>query len=254
MFDPAELRAAYAPPVLGSPERPGGADQATWLRMNFISSIDGAVTLGGKSGGLNDPWDLQVFLMLRAQADLVLVGAGTLRDEGYDGIRVSGELADWREQQGQTRHPRLGILTRSANLDPASPLFARPMRGGEPDPDWQRPLLLCPESADVTSLTDLVEVVRCSGADPAELDPRMVMAEAAQRGYHHILSEGGPHVFGSLLEADVVDEICLTISPLAVAGRAGRIAVTETEVPREFELTHALPGGKMLFLRYTRAR
>lgn len=98
--------------------------EGTWLRANFVSSIDGAATRDGLSGGLGDAADRRMFELLRYEADVVLVGAGTLRVEEYGGLRVSDAAVAWRTDAGMPAHPALALVSRSLDLDPASPLFA----------------------------------------------------------------------------------------------------------------------------------
>ncbi|QGH68646.1 pyrimidine reductase family protein [Pseudactinotalea sp. HY158] len=240
MFDLDELLEAYRVSDRGRAR----------VRANFIASLDGAATVGGLSGGLNDPWDLQVFTVLRRLADVVLVGAGTLRAEGYGGLRVGAADVAWRREHGLSDHPRLAIATRSARLDPASDLFA-----GAPVP----PLVYAPTpptgaSDDGTgerleALAGVAEVITLPGE---VLDVHAMLAHLAAAGHPQVLCEGGPHLFGSLIDADAVDELCLTLAPVLAGGTAPRISATVAESTRAMRLVHALPGGPMLFLRYER--
>ena len=93
------------------------------LRVNFVASVDGAVTHDGRSGGLSDEADKRHFELLRRVCDVVLVGAGTVRDEGYGAMRVSEESARWRVANGLPEHPVFAIVTASLNLDPESEIF-----------------------------------------------------------------------------------------------------------------------------------
>src|SRR5690606_8293646 len=95
----------------------------TWLRMNFISSLDGAATRGGRSGELGDPADRRLFELLRRSADVVLLGAGTARIEGYGAMRLSDDAAAWRTDAGLAPQPTFALVSRSLALDPASPVF-----------------------------------------------------------------------------------------------------------------------------------
>ena len=106
----AALAALYDYPDLGAPP-------ARWLRANMVASLDGAATVDGHSGGLSNEADQQVFAMLRAHADVILVGAGTARAEGYGPVRPESEGLRWawlREQRSllapitrQTRRERI---------------------------------------------------------------------------------------------------------------------------------------------------
>ncbi|MCM3655844.1 pyrimidine reductase family protein [Agromyces mediolanus] len=215
------------------------------IRMNFVMSLDGAVTLDGRSGGLGDPADRLAMGVLRTLADVVLVGAGTVRAEGYGGLRLRAANRDWRREHGLPDAPRVAIVSSALELDPDDPVFAEAEA---------RPLLLTHEAADParrTALAEVAELVDC-GAD--RVDPLRVRDALAARGMPQVLCEGGPHLFGALLDADLVDELCLSLSPLLVSGSAGRIAQGLTQHTRRMRLVHALPAGELLLLRYARAR
>ena len=83
----ADLAALYAYPDLTAAGPPTAAGSSHWLRANMVTSMDGAATLLGRSGGLSSEWDQQVFAMLRALTDVILVGAGTVRAEHYGPVR-----------------------------------------------------------------------------------------------------------------------------------------------------------------------
>ena len=103
----------------------------------------------------------------------------------------------------------------------------------------------------LAALAEVADVLVC-GEDA--VDPRLMLAAFADRGLNQVLCEGGPHLFGTLIEADCVDELCLTVSPVLEGGSAGRIARGEAAATRPMRLLHALPAGDMLFLRYERRR
>lgn len=231
MFNDAEVRRLYAMPDRARP----------WLRLNFVASIDGAATIGGLSGGLNDPWDLTVFENLRALSDVVVVAAGTVRSEGYDAVYLPERLANWRREQGWSAHPRLAIVTASGNLDPASPPFE--VEGKEP------PLVYSTVECS-PELGQVAEVVHLPAGAGVDL-PAMV-SDLVGRGMTQILSEGGPTLFGGLLEAGLVDELGLTISPVLAGGNATRIVNSVHEHVQNMGLINQVAGGAMLFLRYGR--
>ena len=85
------------------------------------------------------------------------------------------------------------------------------------------------------------------------VDLRHAIDELAARGLPQVLCEGGPHLFGALLAAGLVDELCLSLSPVLVSGDAGRIATGVEVPPQHMRLVHALPADEMLLLRYARA-
>ena len=225
-LDDEQLAAAYAyPENLGAP----------FIRVNFVASADGAASVGGRSAGLGSPADRRVFLLLRELADVVLVGAGTVRAEDYRGAR--------RATRDRDTPPPIAVVTGSALLDPGSRLFT----------DTRvPPIVLTLASAP----PERRERLAAAGGDVVALDrltPDLVLAELARRGLHHVLCEGGPRLFGELVAADAVDELCLTIAPLLVGGAARRIAVgPESEHRHRLELAHALHEDGALLLRYRR--
>lgn len=215
------------------------------VRANFIASLDGAATHEGRTGGLNNADDKQVFDLLRMLCDVVLVGAGTLRAEGYADLRLEPAAVAWRARQGLAAQPTLAIVSGRLDLSPEMAALARaPTRpivfthGRSPPERRQR-------------LSQAADVVVC-GAQA--LDVRAMLAGLAQRGLRQVLCEGGPHLLGTLVEADCVDELCLTLSPVLENGGAGRIAAGAPLAPRRMRLGHVLAAGDMLMLRYERLR
>jgi riboflavin-specific deaminase-like protein len=215
------------------------------VRVNFISSLDGAATVGGLSGGLNNPDDKLVFDTLRLLCDVILVGAGTVRAEGYGGIRFSEADAAWRVQQGLRPQPPVAVVSARLELPPTHPVFLDPAT---------RPIVVTHGAAAPRrrrKLSAVADVLVC-GTD--EVDVGLVLAALAERGLPQILCEGGPHLLGSLIAADAVDEYCLTLSPILEGGAAGRVARGAVQAERRMALQHAFASGDMLFLRYARIR
>ena len=116
-LDDRELAARYSHPDQG-----GSAPY--WLRANMVASLDGAATVGGRSGGLSGRADQQVFAMLRALADVILVGAGTARVEGYRPVKPRTEGVRWSWlREGRAPSPPIAVVTRRLDLDLESPLI-----------------------------------------------------------------------------------------------------------------------------------
>lgn len=212
----------------------------TWLRVNFISSIDGAATRHGLSGGLGDDADHRLFALLRRAADVVLVGAGTLRDEGYGGLRVDDASIAWRTDAGLPPHPVLATISRSLSLDPASPLFADAP---------ERPIVYTVASAPDDRRDALAGVADVVTVGETDADLVRVREDLAARGLHRIHSEGGPHLFGALLAAGAADALHLTLAPTVDSGDAGRIARGPV-APRSARLASVLRSGEELLLHY----
>lgn len=212
------------------------------LRVNFVSSVDGAATRDGLSGGLGDPADRRYFELLRRVADVVLVGAGTVRAEGYGPMRVTEDSVAWREAHGLTPHPVFAIVSGTLELDPDSRIFTEaPIR----------PVVLTTPGRDTSAFAGRADVVESGTGE--RIDAYAAVEALRARGLTRILCEGGPHLFGALLAADVVDELCVTIEPSLEAGEARRIAAGVLAEPRDMELVHVLRSGSTLLLRYRRA-
>jgi riboflavin biosynthesis pyrimidine reductase len=215
-----------------------------WLRVNFVTSLDGAATTAGVSGGLGDGADKRMFELLRRTADVVMVGAGTVRDEGYGPLRVSDASAAWRERRGMPPHPVFAIVTGSLNLDPASTIFTdAPVR----------PVVITTRRADASRTKEFEGLADVIVAGDETLDVALALSGLHERGLVKVLSEGGPSVFGALTAAGAVDELCLTVSARLEAGDARRISNGPLEQPVGMELGHVLRSGSTLLLRYVRS-
>jgi riboflavin biosynthesis pyrimidine reductase len=211
------------------------------VRVNFVASIDGAAARDGRSGGLSGPGDKRYFELLRRVADVVLVGAGTVRTEGYGALRVSDASAAWRVAHGRGAHPVFAIVTRSLGLDPASAIFAdAPVR----------PVILTTSRARGAGRFEAVADVVVAGS--TRVNGAEAVAALAGRGLRRVLCEGGPTLFGAMLADDAVDELCLTVESSLEAGAAPRIAHGEG-VARDMALAGVLRSGSTLLLRYARA-
>jgi len=215
------------------------------VRANFIASLDGAATHEGRTGGLNNADDKQVFDLLRMLCDVLLVGAGTLRAEGYADLRLEPAAVAWRTRQGLAAQPTLAIVSGRLDLSPDMAALAQAPA---------RPVILTHGRSPLEKrqrLSQAADVVVCG---TQALDARAMLANLAQRGLRQVLCEGGPHLLGTLIEADCLDELCLTLSPVLENGSAGRITAGAPLTPRGMRLGHVLAAGDMLMLRYERAR
>jgi riboflavin biosynthesis pyrimidine reductase len=213
------------------------------VRVNFVTSVDGAVELDGFSAGLSGGPDKRVFALLRMLCDGLLVGAGTLRHEGYRALRLDDQRRAWRRERGLPDYPTLVVVSGALDLNPAQAAFAdAPVR----------PIVLTHGRAPANRRAALAPVadVITVGDDAVDLPEALVRLR--ERGLHHLLCEGGPHLFGGLTAAELVDEVCLTVSPLITGPGAGRITAGPTSPPRDMTLRHALQADDTLILRYTR--
>ncbi|MCW2659852.1 MAG: hypothetical protein JWP83_1004 [Mycobacterium sp.] len=238
-----EIDDGELPRLYGYPERDG-----TWVRANFITSLDGGATADGSSGAMGGPGDRHIFNLLRELADVIVVGAGTVRIEGYSGAHLGVSQRQGRQARGQSEVPRLAIVTKSGRLDRGMGVFTR---------TEVPPLVLtCTAVAAETRrrLGDLCDVVDCSGGDPGKVDEAALLAGLAARGMRRVLTEGGPVLLGAFVQRDLIDELCLTMAPYLVGGLARRIATGPGQVLTRMRCAHILTDDAgYLYARYVKA-
>src|ERR1700722_18539719 len=216
-----------------------------WLRANFVSSADGAAYVDGLSGGLSSAGDKQVFGILRVLTDVVLVGAGTARAEEYKPARRRPSLAALRE--GRPAAPPIALVTRTLGLNLASPLFT------EAPPDARTIVITCATSDDdLRAETAKVADVIVAGDEAVDL--AAAVGALRDRGLSRVLCEGGPHLFGDLSAAGLVDELCLSLSPMLAGPGASRIIAGTACDARPLALSQVLAADDgFLFCRYAGA-
>ena len=213
-LDDAEIARLYAYPETDRP----------WIRSNFVATIDGAAHgSDGVSGTLGGDADKQVFDVLRSLADVVLVGAGTARDEGYGPADVP-----------------IALVSRS--LDVPDRLVA------------PGTVVITSADAPAERIAELRATVDVIALGEGGIDWPAVLDELSSRGWNHVLCEGGPSLHGELVGLDLVDEICLTVAPVLAAGPAPRIAHGDAGVDRPMTLGHAIAAGDVLLTRWVRTR
>jgi riboflavin biosynthesis pyrimidine reductase len=223
--------------------------RSCWVRGNMVASLDGGATANGKSGGLGGPGDRAVFGLMRQLADVVLVGAGTVRAENYSGAQFSPAQRQARARRGQAEVPPIAVLTNSAMLDHDAKLFTR---------TEVPPLILtCSDAVEDATrrLGSVAEIVDASGPRPDRADAAAALKALADRGLMRVLLEGGPGILGMLIEDDLLDELCLTVAPLLVGGAAERIATGPGQVHTQMQRGHLLTDeAGYLYARYVKRR
>jgi riboflavin biosynthesis pyrimidine reductase len=213
------------------------------VSFNFVSSLDGAATLNGRSGDLGNAADRRIMVLLRRTADVILLGAGTVRTEGYSGELIDADGTQWRQNHSRSDRPCLAVVSGSLRLDPGLAFFTAAA---------QRPLVFTTAEADPGRRRNLEKVADVITCGQRRLDVDVLIRELKGLGHSRIHSEGGPHLFGTFQQAGRVDELCLSVSPVLTGGPGTRIAVSPHEhpTPRRMRLAHVLRSGDMLFLRY----
>ncbi|WP_369182964.1 pyrimidine reductase family protein [Streptomyces sp. Y1] len=238
--DPSSLEALaalYAYPDQVNRGRP-------WLRANMVTGLDGAAKLDGVSEGLSGDADKRIFGVLRALSDVVLVGAETVRVEGYRPARARAEFAAARAAAGQAPAPAIAIVTRSLDLDLGAPLFTEPL---------VRTVVITTEDAPEERRRAVAEVADLVLAGLGSVDLRTGVAALAERGWTRLLCEGGPRLLGQLATMDLLDELCLSLAPLITGGDAPRI-VHHAQMPdvQRMRLVSLIEQKGFLFTRYLR--
>jgi riboflavin biosynthesis pyrimidine reductase len=232
--------------VIAAEARPA-PDGRPWVLVNMISSLDGAITVEGRSGLLGGPADRAVFSALRAVADVVLAGAGTVRAERYGPARPTDRQRADRRSRGQAEAPTIAVMTRSLDLDLTSRLFT--------DGDGPRPMVItCADApADRKAATEQVADVVVVGDSTVDLPGALALL--GERGMAVVTCEGGPRLNGDLVVDDLIDEWSLTLSPLLTGGDSARAATgPNPPSPRALVLDRLLEGDDHLLARWLRVR
>jgi riboflavin biosynthesis pyrimidine reductase len=216
------------------------------IRVNMVSSVDGAGTVNSLSGGLQTPGDNIVFAALRDLADVVLVGAGTAVAENYRPVHLDDARLELRTAFGFAPTLPLALVSRSLHVDPSAVLFTGADAGA-------RTLVFTVEAADPAIRAGLDEVADVIDCGESDVDLSVVAGVLRERGLARVLCEGGPSLFGSLAEAGVLDELCLSLTPMLAGPGAARIVRgTPWDLPRgSLALAGLLEEDDALFARYT---
>ena len=195
------------------------------VRLNMIGSVDGATAVDGRSGGLGGPADRKVFAALRSLADVVLVAAGTVRAENYGPAKVP-----------------IAVVSGSLRLDWDTPFFTAAVH---------RPMIFTSERAPTEAGKQAEAVADVVVVGDTTVDLTQAVGQLGERGFAHVLAEGGPSFNGALASAGLLDELCLSLAPLLASGDAKRIVTgPPLEPPPEMALRSLCEEDGYLFLRY----
>ncbi|MEV5571077.1 dihydrofolate reductase family protein [Spirillospora sp. NPDC052269] len=200
-------------------------DRTPWLRANMIATLDGGIQYKGDTGALGYPGDQALMAGLRGLADVVVMGAATVRE--YD---------SWPDDA-----PPLAVVSQSLDLDFDGGVF-----------DGGRTIVITCGSAPADRLARARDRADVLVAGEASSDVGAALDELVRRGHERLLCEGGPRLLAQVAAAGWLHELCLTLSPMITAGGASRILNgPDLDVPRRMRLMHAVPDGDYLFTRYT---
>lgn len=238
-LDDDALAAAYGVP----------AETPFWLRVNFVSSVDGAVTLDGRSAKLSSAGDKRLFGLLRDLSDVILVGAHTTLVEGYDAVPPSPRRQERRAAFGRAPAPRIAVVSgRLVDLDPAGPLFTTA-------PPEGRTIVITHAASPEDRRRELAAVADVLVAGDDQVDLAQAVRQLRQLGVTRVNCEGGPRLLRDTIAAGIVDEFCLTLAPVLVGPRsaqvpAGLVTGPPLDAARWLRLEQTLTEEGYLFLRY----
>ena len=214
-----------------------------WVRANMVASADGAAQADGRSGGLSGAADKKVFRALRGLADVILVGASTVRKEGYKQPAAPGEqYARVRAAAGQRPVAAIAVVSASLELDFDAPLYRE---AAVPT------VIVTVEDAPPDRLAAARQAGEVVLAGTGRADLGLAVDLLAESGRGRILCEGGPRLLAAVAEAGRLDELCLTVSPQLTAGHATRILDgPPLEPPLPLTLHTLLVEDGFLFTRH----
>jgi riboflavin biosynthesis pyrimidine reductase len=255
--DIAALARLYAYP------EPGEPSAGPWLRGNMIASTDGAAAMNGRTRGLSGTTDRLVFSLLRSLADVIVVGAGTARAERYRPVRPAETWPQLRAGRAPT--PPLAVV--SAGLDLGAGALVL-----QPAPGTAKTIVLTTETAPAAGVAAAAARADVIVAGEQLVSLPAAVTALAGRGYRRILVEGGPSLLGQFAADALLDELCLTYSPVLAGGSAGRIlagppwagrtsgsgagrageAAVQVRPLARLELAHVLEDEGYLLCRYLR--
>jgi riboflavin biosynthesis pyrimidine reductase len=218
--EPTTIAETYRAERRPPPDRP-------WVGLTMIASLDGAVVVDGTSGGLGNPNDRDLLLTMRDLADVIVVGAGTARGEGYGPPGKPGQ--------------RIGVVTNSGNVDLTSRLFTSGAG-----------FVIASESTPIDDTR--CETLR-AGTDRVDLRLALSTIDTIVPGVRHVQAEGGPTLNAGLLADDLIDELDLTVSPRMVSGDGPRLTSPGPHVDARFTIARLLVDDEsFMFGRWLRDR
>jgi riboflavin biosynthesis pyrimidine reductase len=211
----------------------------------MVAGLDGTAAVGGRVGVLSTPPDQVLFRRMRQIADIVLVGAETVRREGYGPLRLSDDARAARQRLGQSPTPPLAVVSRSLDLDWDAALFTAAAE------DARTHVVTC-AAADRERRARAEHVATVLVAGDERVEPVAAMQALADLGRRVVVCEGGPTWLGELVAADRLDELCLTIAPV-MGGDPLPVSVTPRGAgTAAFALKGVMAEDDTLFLRYER--
>ena len=229
----ADQVATLDPVTLATPDRPH-------VSTNFALTLDGRATIGGRSGAIGSDTDTAMLVGLRTRVDAVMIGAGTMRAEGYGRVVADPAKRERRVADGLEPDPLVVVVSGRLDLPWDAPLFT----------EGHGRVCVCTTSeADPPPTTTPVALVRQRGA----VDLAALLAHLRrEEGVRALLCEGGPHLHAQLIQSGLVDELFVTHAPKLAGGEGPGLVAGLAAAERPLELLWLLadPATGELFGRY----
>ena len=214
-----------------------------WVTGHMVGGLDGTATVAGRVGPLSTHPDQKLFQRMRQIADIVLVGAETVRREKYSPVSLREEAQAQRRQAGKPPTPPIAIVSSSLDFDWSLPIFTEA-------PEHAPTLIITNAIVDSERLAKAEQIADVIVAGEERVEPATALRLLAQRGHRVVLCEGGPTWLGELVAANRLDELCVSVSPL-MGGDRFPVAITpEGADITHFELKAVMAEDSTLFLRY----
>lgn len=214
-----------------------------WVRACMVMGLDGSIAgPDGLSGSISSATDRAVLAAIRRLADAYLVGAGTVRAEGYSAIHARPEVVERRVAGGQAPAPTLAIVSATCHMDWEDAAFTA---------SDNRPIVLTVERSDPAARAEAARWCEVLVVGEQRVEPRAALDALAARGLTRVTCEGGDTLLAAMVQAGVLDEVDLTLAPLVTA--APRPARPGPAVLTSMRLHQLLEADGFLFARYLRA-
>ncbi|WP_372698012.1 pyrimidine reductase family protein [Arthrobacter sp. JSM 101049] len=218
-----------------------------WVMGHMVAGIDGTAAVGGRVGSLSTQSDQSLFRGMRELADIVMVGAETVRLEGYGAVRLPEQARERRRRLGQPATPPVAVVSRTLEFDWSTPVFANA-------PAHAPTHLITCSAANPERVAEAERFATVIVAGEDRVEPATAMQALADLGHRVVLCEGGPTWLGELVAADRLDELCLSLSPM-MGGDPLPVCLTPSGAGiSEFALKGTLVEENTLFLRYEKDR
>lgn len=214
-----------------------------WVAGHMVAGIDGTAAIEGKVGALSTEVDQTLFRRMRQIADVVLVGAETVRREGYGLVRLSDEAKQQRQAAGKPPTPPVAVVSGSLDLNWKLKLFSQA-------PEHAPTIIITTASADPDRVAEAKKYTNVIVAGKERVEPQQALAELAKLGHQVVLCEGGPTLLGEFVAHDRLDELLLSISPLMGGDNLPTAVTPDGSGVSAFELKSTLIENHTLFLRY----